>query len=263
MIPKKIHYIWFGGNPLPEEAKTFIKTWKKTCPDYEIIRWDESNFDITSNDYVHEAYQARKWASVSDYVRLWALVSYGGIYMDTDVEVLKNLDSFLNHKAFSGFESPDAIPTGIMACEKGFPLFSELLHDYDNRHFVLSDDTYDLRTNVMMITRYCLGKGLLLNNSYQEIEGLALYPNDWFCPKSHDTGQINLTANSVTIHHFNGSWVDPLEKKLLTERREILSKHPTIPPLVAGAFVRLRYGVTHGDFAPLLKMIALYQKSRE
>ena len=233
MIPKTIHYIWFGGNALPEEAKRCIESWRRHCPDYKIICWDESNFDLSCNEYVEEAYQAKKWAFVSDYVRLWVLVTYGGIYMDTDVEVLKSLDPFLGHKAFSGFESPDAIPTGIMACEKGFSLFKELLDDYDDRHFLRKDGSYDLNTNVVAITRH------------------------------HETGQIQLTENSVTIHHFSGSWVDSLEKQLLQKRRLILKKHPKLPPLLVGAFVRLRYGFSHGDFAPFVRMVKLYHESHD
>jgi mannosyltransferase OCH1-like enzyme len=262
VIPKKIHYIWFGGKPLPEDAERCIASWKRFCPDYEIVRWDESNFDLDSNAYVNEAYKAKKWAFVSDYVRLWVLVNFGGVYMDTDVEIRDSLDPFMKHRAFSGFESPDAVPTGIMACETGFPLFQELLDDYSSRHFIKEDGTYDLCTNVMAITHHCLAKGLVLNNTYQEIDGFALYPNDWFCPKSHETGVINLTENSVAIHHFSGSWVDPLEKELLQERRSLINKHPKLPPLFAGAFVRLRYGFTHGDFSPFLSTLRLYIRSR-
>lgn len=260
MIPKIIHYIWFGGSPLPKEAQDCIDSWKKYCPDFQIIRWDESNFDISCNEYVKEAYEAKKWAFVSDYVRLWVLVTFGGIYMDTDVEVIKPLGPFLSHRAFSGFESPDAIATGIMACEKDFPLFVCLLEDYNNRHFLNDDGTYDLRTNVVTITKHCIDKGLVLNNTFQEIDGFALYPNDWFCPKSHETGEIYLTSNSSTIHHFNGSWLDPTEKALLMERRVLLEQHPRIPPLLAGFFVRLRYCFTHGDTAPLREMLKLYRE---
>ena len=261
MIPKIIHYIWFGGNPLPEDAQNCIASWEKHCPDYEIIRWDESNFDVTSNEYVKEAYDAKKWAFVSDYVRLWALVTFGGIYMDTDVEVIKPLDPFLSHKAFSGFESPDAIPTGIMACEKNYPLFVSLLKEYDERHFINQNGTFDMRTNVVTITNYCLDRGLILNNAFQEIDGFALYPNDWFCPKSHETGEIYLTSNSVTIHHFNGSWLDQTERMLLTERRDFLERYPHIPPRFAGVFVRLRYGFIHRDFAPFVDMLNLYRET--
>ena len=118
MIPKIIHYCWFGGKELPELAKKCIASWKKYCPDYEIIRWDESNFDLESCQYVKQAYQSKKYAFVTDYVRLYAMYTQGGVYMDTDVELTKNLDKFLDHQGFSGFESEAQIPTGIMAAEK-------------------------------------------------------------------------------------------------------------------------------------------------
>lgn len=206
MIPKIIHYCWFGENPLPELAQKCIASWRKYCPDYEIKEWNESNFDLTSCDYVREAYGAKKWAFITDYVRLYVMVKEGGIYMDTDVEVLKALDPFLRHKAFSGFEDEVSIPTGIMACEKGFPLFSKLLEDYDNRHFVLQDGKLDLTTNVVTITNLCKKYGFIGNNTKQDICGFTLYPRDVFCPKSHVTGLINLTSQTVTIHHFSGSW---------------------------------------------------------
>ena len=137
MIPKVIHYCWFGGKPLPKLAQKCIASWKKFCPDYEIIRWDEANFDVNGCDYSREAYEAKNWAFVSDYARLKILVDNGGIYMDTDVEVVKPLDEFLSNEAFSGFESPAVIPTGIMACEKGFAPFAEMLKEYDTQHFLL------------------------------------------------------------------------------------------------------------------------------
>ena len=125
-IPKIIHYCWFGGNPLPELAQKCIASWKKYCPDYEIREWNESNFDVnTAPLYVRQAYSKKKWAFVTDYVRLWAMTKYGGIYMDTDVEVTRPLDSILEHEAVSGYEDPTRIPTGIMACRAGFPLFEE------------------------------------------------------------------------------------------------------------------------------------------
>ena len=135
MIPKKIHYCWFGGNPLPEMARHCIDSWKKYCPDYEIKEWNETNFDLHFNDYVWEAFQAKKWAFITDVVRLHALVTEGGIYMDTDVEVVKPLDSLLQYEAVSGFEAEARIPTGLMACEKGQRLFVELLHDYEGSTF--------------------------------------------------------------------------------------------------------------------------------
>lgn len=212
MIPKIIHCCWFGRNEMGELEKKCINSWKKFCPDYKIKVWNEDNFDINSNDYVKEAYETKKWAFVTDYVRLYALYTEGGIYMDTDVEVLHNLDEYLCYDAFSGFENYDAIPTGIMAGVKGFKLYKDLLDRYNNRHFVKEDGKMDYTTNVTEITNYCLDKGLQLNNTFQTIEGFTLFPKDYFCPKSYMTGQIECTDNTVTIHHFKGSWMSEGEK---------------------------------------------------
>lgn len=211
-IPKIIHYCWFGGNPLPELALKCIASWKKFCPDYEIVRWDESSFDINCCDYVREAYEAKKWAFVSDVARLYALVEHGGIYMDTDVEIVRPLDEFLQYEAFSGFERKNAIPTGLMAAKANHPLFVELLHEYAKKHFVKEDGTYDLTTNVVFITDTCLKYGLKLNNSIQTVNRFTLFPSDYFCPINEKSGKLELTNNTYTIHHFAGSWVDPYSK---------------------------------------------------
>jgi hypothetical protein len=224
MIPKIIHYCWFGGNPLPELAQKCIESWKKYCPDYEIREWNETNFDLNCNQYVKEAFEAKKWAFITDYVRLWAMVRDGGIYMDTDVEIIRPLDIYLKERAFSGFETEDSIPTGIMACEEGFPLFKELLTEYRNRSFIKSDGTYDLTTNVTAITNYCLRYGLVLNNTKQTIQGFTLYPHDVFCPKSHKTGIITCTENTHTIHHFAGSWHTEKELKWINAERKLRDK---------------------------------------
>lgn len=221
MIPKTIHYCWFGRNPKPKLAEDCIRSWQKYCPDYEIIEWNEDNFDINSNVYVKEAYESKKWAFVTDVVRLYALCNYGGIYMDTDVEVIKPLDRFLEHTAFSGFEDLTNIPTGIMAAEKGHPLFQELLAHYENRHFLIHGEP-DLTTNVETITNMLTPKGFVPNNQYQEIAGFALYPYDYFCPCDVHTMKVTVTENSYTIHHFAGSW---LPKKEVQRRSYKLRKN--------------------------------------
>lgn len=214
MIPKTIHYCWFGGNELPPLAKKCIKSWKKYCKGYKIIRWDESNFDISSAPlYVRQAYEAKKWAFVTDYVRLWAMTKYGGIYMDTDVEAVKPLDQFLKHQAFSGFESDTNIPTGIMACEKDFPMFSKFLHYYDDARFINNDGSLNTTTNVKLITDECIMHGLIQNNTFQIVEGFALYPRIVFCPGSPGLIDVKTANETYTIHWFAGSWLPEEEQR--------------------------------------------------
>lgn len=214
MIPKKIHYCWFGGNPMPKLAEKCIKSWKKFCPDYEIKEWNESNFDLDLFPYAREAYNDKKYAFVTDIVRLYALYYEGGVYMDTDVELLKPLDNFLHHHAFSGFEAEDRVPTGIMASEQGGKWAKDNLEYYNGKHFLKADGSTDMTTNVTIITEYMLNAGLRLDNSYQDIEGLfTMYPKDYFCPKDFNTQNIDVTDNTVCIHHFNMSWLS-LESRL-------------------------------------------------
>lgn len=237
MIPKKIHYCWFGGNPLPALAQRCITSWKTHCPDYEIIEWNESNFDIACCDYVREAYKLQKWAFVSDVARLYALVTQGGIYMDTDVEVLKSLDTILQYDAVSGFESDKSISTGLMACRDGHPLFQEFLHEYDNIHFIKENETYDNTTNVTRITNICLKYGLELNNKLQTVNGFTLFPKDYFCPKDCETGTLTITDNTYTIHHFDGSWLSD-EDKYFGQCRNKYRKF--IPYKAAGYLAKFR-----------------------
>lgn len=212
MIPKVIHYCWFGRNPLPPLAKKCIESWKKYCPDYEIKEWNESNFDINCNQYVKEAYEAKKYAFVSDYARLYALYTEGGIYMDTDVEVIKSIDEFLKYESFSGFETLDTVPTGIMGAKRQHPFFATLLEYYIDKTFIKKDGSYDMTTNVETITEYCLKNGLKTNNTLQTVNGFTLYPKEYFCPKDHRTGKICIDKNTYTIHHFAGSWMTKKSK---------------------------------------------------
>lgn len=207
MIPKKIHYCWFGRGPKSELATKCIESWKKHLPGYEIKEWNEDNFDVELYPYAKEALESRKFAFVTDVVRLYAMYTEGGIYMDTDVEVLKSYDPFLHHHMFSGFETNNTVPTGMMASEKGSIWAKELLDQYNNRRFIRADGSFDTTTNTVVITRYMLEKGLRLDNTYQDLPGLCtMYPAEYFCPKDHRTGEIHCTPKSVCIHHFAGSW---------------------------------------------------------
>lgn len=223
MIPKIIHFVWVGGKPLTPLAERCIETWKKYCPDYEIKRWDETNFDINANRYCREAYESKKWAFVSDYIRVKVLYEFGGIYMDTDVEVTKNLNKFLHHPAFSGFENATMIPTGIMASEKGNLWMKNLLSYYDNRSFYINKKELDLTTNVVSITETTkkMYPNMVLEGKYLELKDVVFYPKDYFCPIDYETGECLLTKNTHTIHHFSGSWVP---KPNIFKRMEIAFK---------------------------------------
>ncbi len=251
MIPKKIHYCWFGGNPLPEMAQKCIASWKKYCPDYEIVEWNETNFDVRCNTYCAQAYDAKKWAFVSDVARLYALVTEGGIYMDTDVEVVKPLDEFLELEAFSGFESEKLIPTGIMAACKGQAMFAELLEDYNTDSFFKEDGTPNLMTNVKRITNSCLKHGLVLNNTKQTVNGFTLFPNDYFCPKDSVTNVLTITENTHTIHHFDGSWM-PEENRCMAELKRKYLKWK-LPMPVASYMARFNAHVKHRGFVSAVK----------
>jgi len=208
MIPKKIHYCWFGRGEMPKLVIKCINSWKRYLPDYELILWNEDNFDISCNQYVKEAYESKKYAFVTDYVRLYTLYFYGGIYMDTDVEVLKPLDKFLEHRAFTGCENKEFCVTGIMAAEKGHKWIEALLNDYNDKKFILPDGSYNKTPNTHLITKITIEKyGWEPKNEHQILkEGLNIYPFEVFCAKDWKTGKIMSSGNTYTIHHFSGSW---------------------------------------------------------
>lgn len=225
-IPKIIHCCWFGKNPMPKLAKDCIDSWKKYCPDYKIKIWSEKNFDINSNRFTKEAYQNKKWAFVTDYVRLHALYNEGGIYMDTDVEVVKNLDKFLKNSAFSGFEDFTTIPTGIMASEKKHNWIKLLLNEYENKHFVVNG-VLDTTPNTQLITKITKKNyPIKLNNTMQKFEdGLCIFPKEFFCPISYKDNKLNFTKNTHTIHHFAGSWMSKKERFLMWIKKNIINKY--------------------------------------
>lgn len=213
MIPKIIHYCWFGEGEIPQLAKNCIESWKKILPEYELRLWNEDNFDVSSNRYTCEAYNMKKFAFVTDYVRLYAIYNFGGIYMDTDVQVLKKLDQFLVHPAFSGFETEHEIPTGIIGGKKNSEWIGGLLKSYNSRCFILSSGRLDLTTNVETISESMKNSTFQFNNTTQDYNGIVtIYSKEYFCPKSYLTGKIELTENTFCIHHFAGSWLSPSQK---------------------------------------------------
>lgn len=228
-IPKIIHYCWFGKGKKSELIEKCIASWKKYLPDYKIIEWNESNFDINSNIYCKEAYENKKYAFVSDYVRLYAVYNYGGIYFDTDLEVLKKLDCFLDYNAFTGFEGNDFSFTAVFGARKKSKWIERLLNYYSDRHFVLENGKLDTTPNTEIV--HCINikdYKLIPNNTYQELSDFVIFPNEYFSPKNWKTGEINLTKNTYTIHHFNASWKDKYDKKLAQKQKELIKKYGNI-----------------------------------
>ncbi len=219
-IPKIIHYCWFGKNKKNKRVLHCINSWKKYCPDYKIIEWNEHTFDLSSAPiYVQEAYKCKKWAFVSDYVRLWALYKYGGVYLDADVELIKPLDRFLIHDGFSGFseikEGEFKIPAAVMGAKKGNPYIKYLLSYYKRRRFIKDDGSLDLKANVYIITEMTLKKfpNFRLDNSYQEIDNFVYYPRDFFTPKlKYHNHKPLIKKETYAIHYHNESWMPAFEK---------------------------------------------------
>ncbi|CYW30854.1 glycosyltransferase family 32 protein [Streptococcus suis] len=200
MIPKVIHYCWFGGNPLPESVKKCIESWKKYCPEYEIIEWNDSNYDVAKNDYLRKMYSQRKYAFVSDFARLDIIYHYGGIYLDTDVELIKNLDSLLFQECYMGCELPGEVNTGLgFGAQKGHEFLLENLSAYLN-------EEADGKTCVEVTTALLKKRGLNANQEIQEIESVIVYPSEYFCPLNMGTNKLLITDATYSIHHYDSSW---------------------------------------------------------
>lgn len=209
MIPKTIHYCWFGRGEMPEQAKKCIASWHKFMPDWEYKLWNEDCIDLAMNDYAKEAYEARKFAFVSDYVRLWALEHEGGLYLDTDVEVFKSLEGLLGYKAFAGFEGSKHLPVGtcVMASEAHGEWVREQLEAYRDRHFVKADGMLDMTTNVQFITAKMSEGGFVQNGVEQDYKDLHVFPVEYFSPR-HTTGEYLRTENTYCDHLGMGTWDD-------------------------------------------------------
>ena len=220
MIPKVIHYCWFGRNPLPESALLCINSWKKFFPEYEIKEWNEDNYDINKIPYIKEAYENKKYAFVSDYARYDILYHEGGLYFDTDVEVIKNMDDLISIGSFMGCEatlngSGDQVAPGLgLAANPGLGLYKEMLDFYKERHFVKEDGSLDLETIVTYTSDILIKHGYdLSKKDIQTIEGITIYPEDYFCPMNYHTGELNITSNTRSIHHYSMTWMSPQMRK--------------------------------------------------
>ena len=219
-IPKVIHYCWFGKGKMPPLSEKCMKSWKKYCPDYEIICWNEDNFDINENTYAKEAYEAGKWAFVSDYARLKVLYENGGIYLDTDVEIIKPIDVLIEDCGYMGFDDNGVISTGLgFACEKGNELVGQILADYNDIHFTLADGSYDLTPCPDRNTKKMVKLGLDLENKNQTFMGIKMLPEDYLCPMKYYTGKKTITKNTYSIHHFCASWTSKKAKRTLIVKR--------------------------------------------
>ena len=207
MIPKKIHYCWFGTKELPAEAKRCIDSWKKYCPDYEIIEWNEQNYDLNKNSYVKYTYENKKYAFLTDYVRLDIIYNEGGIYLDTDVELIKNLDDLLVNKGYIGMEQIGTINTGQgFGAEKKHPFIQKNKKFYEDYDFLDKNGKFKKIICVPITTEILKERGLKNENSIQEVYDMKVYPVEYFCPKVIGTNKINITENTYSIHHFESSW---------------------------------------------------------
>lgn len=226
MIPKTIHYCWFGGNPKPKLTKKCIRSWKRHCPDYEIVEWNESNYALSEAPlYVRQAYEAKKWAFVTDYVRLQVVYEHGGVYLDTDVELLRPLDNLLDNRAYFGFEDDKYVNTGHgFGAEAGAEILREIMADYAEIPFLLADGSFDDTPCPQRNTEAFLRCGLEQNNRRQVLsDGTLVLPAEFFAPKNWKTGELTLTENTYSIHHYDASWYTSEQqreyrKKLRKER---------------------------------------------
>lgn len=214
MIPKIIHYCWFGRNPLPESAKKCIDSWRKFLPDYEIKEWNEDNFDVNIIPYTQQAYEAKKYAFVSDYARFWILYHYGGVYFDTDVEVIKSMDDIIEKGAFFGMELVEkknntiAVNPGLgMASKAKHPLYKRMLDGYVNLNFILENGEKNPFSMIPMLTGFLSNDGLKVESTIQKVDEVTIYPPDFFNPWDDLLGILNKTANTRTIHWYSKTWM--------------------------------------------------------
>ena len=237
MIPKVIHYCWFGSNELSTEAKKCIASWKKMCPDYEVIEWNENNYDVHKNQYMSEAYDNKMWAFVSDYARLDIIYNRGGIYLDVDVEIIKPIDELLHYDCFMGFQDGKNIATGLgFGAIKGHDTIKMLLDNlYFDNSFIKKDGSFNLTPCTATTTAFFEHFGLRKNNQKQELLNVTILPTDFFCPQSFVTGKLNITKNTYSIHHFDGSWL-PIDEAYRISIRKKLCRF--LPKSVSGKIAK-------------------------
>ncbi len=226
MIPKKIHYCWVGGAPKPQSVLYCIESWKKYCPDYEIIEWNETNYDFGKNQYMSDAYNAQKWGFVPDYARLDIVYNHGGIYLDTDVEMIRNFDVLLQNKGFFGIEDTGEgsyyVALGLgFGSEPNNPLIKELMDYYDNISFYNTDGSLNLLASPHYNSQVFIDNGIKMANIKQTVDGNVIYPSSYFCPKVFKTGKTKLTDHTFSIHHYTASWMDEEIRDSISHNQKI------------------------------------------
>lgn len=226
-IPKVINYCWFGKGELPDLAKKCIASWKKHCPDYEIKRWDETNVGEIDNLYARQAFKAKKWAFVSDYFRLKIIYEQGGIYLDTDVELIKSLDSLVErYDGFFGYEKGEnLIATGLgFGAKKGDKFVKAMLDEYDGISFLGENGEFDTTPCPKRNTKALLSLGLDTALRNQVIDNVCFLNEDVLCPINFFTGKKQVTRNTVSIHHYGASWCSEVTRRTLRLKRIIGNK---------------------------------------
>lgn len=256
MIPKIIHYCWFGNNPLPPVVKLCMDSWEKYCPDYQIIEWNESNFDVFDCPYSAQAYEAKMWAFVSDYARIKILYEHGGIYMDTDVELLKNIDPLLNDRAFMGFETKLVVNSGLIAgSEAKLPILSELIEEYQHYIFKREDGSLNLTSCVEYQTALLQRHGLVKENRIQNVGGLKIYPIAYFSPLNHYTGAVNIREETYSIHRYEGTWVSETTRYGYKLKWKYMNKYGVLLGKVIYVIPYIAYIISHEGIKELFNKI--------
>ena len=240
-IPKIIHYCWFGGTELPIQVKKCMESWQEHCPDYEIVRWDESNFDYKKYAFTKDAYVAKKWAFVSDVARLDVVYQYGGIYLDTDVELLAPLDPFLENAAFMGFEQGRKVATGLgFGAEKGNAVIKANLDAYKEINFVIKDGRVGPISCPIITTAVLEHMGLKNKDVLQKLEGITIYPSSVFCPMLFSDGTADIKPDTVSIHRYESTWTTEEEKQGKKKRERVYTKYGRLGLSAYDGFVLLK-----------------------
>lgn len=226
LIPKKIHYMWLGGKPLPENLQNCIDSWTRYCPDYEIVQWNEDNYDIKKNQYMREAYEMGEYAFVPDYARLDILYQHGGIYLDTDIEIIRNIDSLLYQEAFCGVEKWQVINFGgCSGAVKRHPMIGKFLQERENVRFLDEAGNPNRITCGFYDTKTALHNGYMINGKTQNVNGMNIFAYDYFHPYDYMSGHTNITMHTYSIHWFNGGWLD---RRMKSENEQAVREYDRI-----------------------------------